>query len=329
MTFFAILQGAIHLQAAEIFLIRCESLFIHENQPSSKPNLAKQAVTKLLAAFLPDGFTSQLERPADGIGHTIIIDVDPHQGFVFPFEMRLQKMAKAFPYFFSRFEIHADGGKISLPSTERLNLRTQNGIQFVDVPVYRNQFYNDGVFRKFFAKRLIPWASYGRAFLHDYLEEHLAGILIMPKWLYDNAYTYFLFEQEWLNSKTSKQYPSTTEMTQRWNSTGHLWDHATGNLGKFISDLSEKKIISTEDINELVEILRVLNDSFKPGNSSVHLLEFLNQTKPKGYEQIVASRAEQGKSFAHIEKSDKELLAEALSIIQLVMENTSGIVFQP
>ncbi len=181
-------------------------------------------------------------QPSEGPGTVWIIDFK----FV-GFPKTLPLVVLRYPGYFARFEISVDpensrfdgvegGGRVTVPDSVRLNwLRAQRGplvFEYEDRPIlkFRQPYTN----REFFAgllKRKISIAVHGETFVHDRLEEHLLGGLLLPDFIPEGLIESAQLMEKlgrlpWLQSAAAQ-----SALFRLKDSLGKTWDLTTGRMG--------------------------------------------------------------------------------------------------
>ncbi len=229
-----------------------------------------------------------------------------------------------FPYFFLRYDMHAEGEKLVIPDDVRLNTFMKNGVQFEALPFYMPQYYDEEYFQVRLAAGFIPVGKTGDAFYHDRMEEHLVGALILPGWLYERYLHYSQFDQA-LSKASIAQSENDASLLRSYaalrSSPGRNWDTMTSILGYYISRTlpGYEQPVLKEHILELVKTLSGRANSMTVGPTSA--LRDDMRSRDTGHYFSAAFKqgvTELEKKFAIEKIPDEIILEEALRIISEV-----------
>ena len=227
-------------------------------------------------------------RPQNGPGHLLTMKIPEGDANY----TSLYETAFAFPKFFAQFDIVADADRtLTIPDAERLNSFMKNNVQFKDVSVLSRQGYSDEYFDRSLEAGKIPLASLGFYFLHDRLQEHMMGALIMPPWLYEKYVQYSRFEKAlfesdfWNAAFKEKEQKLKYEQGYRENrsSPGKNWDNMTASLGLKLTLMVRPDTTRDQVIDYLKSYLLYVSRALTPSHEDSYFNVYLRTNSVPAY----------------------------------------------
>lgn len=166
-------------------------------------------------------------------------------------------LARRYPVFFRRLEINAvESGPeglqtLTMPDSARLNwLRSQNGnpgFTYRDRELWRKQPYTNEEFFSSIRRRLITLATHGEFYIHDRIEEHLVGALLLPDFVTEGLIHSASVIEKLSSRSSARSGPFRRELDRIKLSFGETWDATTLRFGTLV-DLQKLKSSKPSDL---------------------------------------------------------------------------------
>jgi hypothetical protein len=190
--------------------------------------------------------------PSDKIGRQLIVkrydESRPFQEF--------WKLVLTYPKAYAARGIFADQNRFVVPNDVRFNALNPNGLQLRHLPANVPQLYSNSFFVKSMRQKIEPKATQGQLFEHDHFQEHWAGALSAPPWVFNKLMEFSEFHGQLSRIvKESNSSPEYQELVSKEDSAA-LWDSFTNNLGSAVIDLAETPGVVTA--KNILRIRRVL-----------------------------------------------------------------------
>ncbi|MBC7370624.1 MAG: hypothetical protein H7326_03610 [Bdellovibrionaceae bacterium] len=190
--------------------------------------------------------------PIDGIGRQLVVQKNNERVKIKLF----WKLVLAYPKSYARFGIFADQNRFVLPDDVRFNKLNAGGLRLLLLPPHVPQLYSNTFLVRQLRRWVEPKASQGGLLEHDYLQDHFAGSIAAPKWMYEKAVQFADFQTGLLKIADDAGLPKDYRKGIEGSLTEKHWDSFTNSLGSAITQLAENPgVVTAQNILRIRKVL--------------------------------------------------------------------------
>lgn len=197
--------------------------------------------------------------PTDGVGRQLVIERYDNKRQIKLF----WKLVLAYPQTYAKFGIFADQQRLVIPNDVRFNKLNAGGLQLLHLPPDVPQLYSNEFLVKHLRQWTEPKSTQGGLFNHDHFQDHMAGSIATPKWMYEKVSEFAEFQDQLLKIGESAKLPNDFRKNIEASETAVLWDAFTNRLGSKVVDLADTPgVVTAENILQIRQVLEQYDTAF-------------------------------------------------------------------